>query len=131
MNAIDFLKTDNNEIISILKKIENRFIIEKDNDVSCRIFFDYDKDHRIEIKSKSVIYHIKKENLTILNDKLYPDNLEIYGDNTVVNENNLILGSLISDGSNIGIINKIEKNTKVLDISVIYASTPVVWKDLR
>lgn len=133
MNAIDFLKTDNNEIINILKKIENRFIIEKDNDVSGRIFFDYDGEHRIEIKSKTVIY-----NAPSLNTILTPTNLSVYGDSSIiVNENNLIFGSLISDGKNIGIINSIEEkiingvNTKTLNISIIYAAAPVVWNDYR
>ncbi len=132
MQSIDFLKTDNKDILSILKKIENRFIIEKDNDVSGRIFFDYDGEHRLEIKSKAVIYNAPSLNVTLV-----PSNLSIYGDSQPVTENNLILGSLISDGNNIGIINNLEekivngKNVKALNINIIYATTPVIWHDYR
>lgn len=131
MNAREFLKINDSKVLDIIKKIENRIIIEKDNDVSGRLFFDYDDNHRIEIKSKNIIYHTT----SLKTDKIYIENITIYGTNTIVTENNLILGSLISDDKNIGIITDIKEadttGKKSVNIVKIYSTVPLMWKDYR
>ena len=130
MKPLSFNKTDK-DVLDILKKIENRLIIKKNNKQTAKIYFDYDKDTRLEIISTHNVYHC---NVPFTGDNeilVNTDNLSVFGDPN--NEDDIYVGSLVSDKSdnldktNIGVISKIEGNK--VTITLIYSPHTITWND--
>lgn len=130
MKALTLNKT-NQEILDILKPIENRLIIKKNNKQTAKMYFDYDKDTRLEIISTHYIYEskqpLKEKGETIVSS----NNLSVYGDPT--NKDDIHLGLLVSDKglvpnkTRIGVITNI--NEEEITIVTIYASHTIEWNE--
>lgn len=124
MSSFKINKTEQN-VLDVLNKIENRLIVKKENNVA-RLFFDYDEDTRLEIKSINTTYHsnvsLNTSSDTITINK---NSLSVYGD--IENANNVNLGLLVSDGSNIGIISGIENDN--VTITMIYKPQTITWNE--
>lgn len=124
MSSFKINKTEQN-VLDVLNKIENRLIVKKENNVA-RLFFDYDEDTRLEIKSINTTYHsnvsLNTSSDTITINK---NSLSVYGD--IENANNVNLGLLVSDGSNIGIISGIENDN--ITITMIYKPQTITWNE--
>lgn len=132
MPNLQFNKTET-DVLDILKKIEDRLLIIKQSDGTARMYFDYDKDNRLEIKPTNTIYHSNvplnpnSQNIAQVDMR----NLTIFGDNESENVTIIHNGSLISDGSNIGIISKVEDTatSKIATIHFIYSTKTITWSD--
>lgn len=124
MSSFKINKTEQN-VLDVLNKIENRLIVKKENNVA-RLFFDYDEDTRLEIKSINTTYHsnvsLNTSSDTITINK---NSLSVYGN--IENANNVNLGLLVSDGSNIGIISGIENDN--VTITMIYKPQTITWNE--
>ena len=132
MPNLQFNKTED-DVLDILKKIEDRLLIVKQSDGTARMYFDYDKDNRLEIKPTTIIYHSNvplnpnSSNIAIVDMR----NLTIFGEKEGMNVDTIYVGSLISDGSNIGIISKVETTTdsKLATIYFIYSTKTITWNN--
>ena len=130
MPNIKFAKTSK-EMYEITKKIEDRLIIKKDSDSKGRIFYDWDANNRLEIVSLQLAYYSKAtmtpgSGNTINIAKSNIVNLTANPSSETASTN-IIMNSLVYDGSNIGII--IGEDTSNVTIFVIYKPTPLQWND--
>lgn len=124
MPSFEINKTDK-DIVNILPKYENRFIVKKDNNIA-KLYFDYDDKTRLEIKSTNYAYQsslpltsqseISIDYISLIND-----------DNRKITINDIITGSFIVDGTNIGIIKNINKDENKITIELIYSTQKVLW----
>lgn len=127
MNPLEFIKTKE-DILSILKKIENRIIIQKDNEKYAKIYVDYDDDTRLEIKSTVIAYKTdaKLSGFT----EIGFDYIHQYGNESLkVSADNVALGSLISDGKNIGLISSVTSDNRRVKFNLIYSEKTITWND--
>ena len=127
MNPLEFIKTKE-DILSILEKIENRIIIQKDNEKYAKIYVDYDDDTRLEIKSTVIAYKTdaKLSGLT----EIGFDYIHQYGNESLkVSADNVALGSLISDGKNIGLISSVTSDNQRVKFNLIYSEKTINWND--
>lgn len=124
MSSFKINKTEQN-VLDILNKIENRLIVKKENNVA-RLFFDYDEDTRLEIKSINTTYH-SNVSLNTSSDTvtINKNSLSVYGN--IEDINNINLGLLVSDGSNIGIISGIENDN--VTVTMIYKPQTITWNE--
>ena len=111
---------------------EDRLIIKKDSDTFGRIYFDYNDETRIEIRSLNVAY---RSDLTLNHDEsdLHINNLHEYGsdENSIVNFDNIFIGSLVVDAisENIGIIVYKDNDRKKVKVKTMYSKTYLTWND--
>lgn len=124
MSSFKINKTEQN-VLDVLNKIENRLIVKKENNVA-RLFFDYDEDTRLEIKSINTTYH-SNVSLNTSSDTvtINKNSLSVYGN--IEDINNINLGLLVSDGSNIGIISGIENDN--VTVTMIYKPQTITWNE--
>lgn len=132
MSQFNVIKTNetNKDIISILKKVEDRLIVHNNYDNNATLYFDYDKDTRLEIRSLQYAYKSKSElNAEVGNSvKINVGSLEMIGN---ANNDNIYKGSLVTDGTNIGIITNTVKENSILKaiIHIIYKTHFLEWND--
>ena len=124
MSSFKINKTEQN-VLDVLNKIENRLIVKKENNVA-RLFFDYDEDTRLEIKSINTTYHSNVSlNTSFDTITINKNSLSVYGN--IEDINNVNLGLLVSDGSNIGIISGIENDN--VTVTMIYKPQTITWNE--
>lgn len=131
MPSIKVHKTEE-EVLNILKKVEDRFLIKKDGHNVAKLYFDYDENTRLEIKSTHHVYHSRRPLISSSGSiTLNTTNLSVYGDQSNVDD--IFTGSLVSDGSNIGVISEIThdsiNNTDEATIVLIYSPQTILWHD--
>ena len=131
MPSIKFAKTDK-EIPEIPKPyIEDKLIVKYDSENKGRIFYEWDEDTILEIGSLQSTYYSKAPMVPTSGNTINIAKSNIV--NLTANPSsetastNIIMNSLVYDGTNIGII--IGEDTSNVTIFVIYKPTPLQWND--
>lgn len=133
-------KTKNQEVIDIFKKIEDQLIIERKTNRIAKLYYDYNGEDRLEIRSSTFAYVLANPYDEIEQDSDgYISASKIH---TVLgsNESNdlyktIMVGSIICDSTkeNIGIITDVKydntKNNTKIKISIIYSTKVITWND--
>ena len=111
---------------------EDRLIIKKDSDTFGRIYFDYDENTRIEIRSLNVAY-CSELTLNKNESNIHKTNLYEYGNdnNSDLNLDDIFIGSIVVDANseNIGIIVSKDYSTNLFKVKTMYSKSYLMWND--
>ena len=101
-------KTKNQEVIDIFKKIEDQLIIERKTNRIAKLYYDYNGEDRLEIRSSTFAYVLSSSYTDIIKHKENENDTDNWDRGTVRNDENgniyisasfinAVLGSDISD----------------------------------
>ena len=138
-------KTKNQEVIDIFKKIEDQLIIERKTNRIAKLYYDYNGEDRLEIRSSTFAYVLSGSYTDIIKHKENENDTDNWDRGTVRNDENdniyisasfinavlgsdisddkyntIMIGSIISDSTkeNIGIITDVIYGTNNTDNDV-------------
>ena len=70
-------KTKNQEVIDIFKKIEDQLIIERKTNRIAKLYYDYNGEDRLEIRSSTFAYVLSSSYTDIIKKMALDDKLEL------------------------------------------------------